>query len=170
MCPQKKRAWQKLCHHFRSGLGSHAKSFSPALPVAVVTQACQAPREGMWTPSLADIEGDPRRTHRRRISVAATFWKCNLLQSPNQALGYGVGYKPRDSGNSGVLVGLLASLVTGSREPKWDHSLFVVFLGSVVGFGVWMSQLCVLSPETVKWIEWKKCQILVNIHWLSEVY
>ena len=33
MCPQKKRAWQKLCHDFRSGLGSHVKSFSPSLPV-----------------------------------------------------------------------------------------------------------------------------------------
>ena len=109
----------------------------------------------MWTPSLADRVGDPSRAHGRGISVAAAFWKCKLLQSPNQALGYGVGCKPRDSGNSGVLVGLLPSLVTGSSEPKWDHRLWLlpVFLGGVAVFGVWVSQLCVLSPETVTWMK-----------------
>ena len=109
----------------------------------------------MWTPSLADRVGDPSRVHGRGISVAAAFWKCKLLQSPNQALGCGVGCKPRDSGNSGVLVGLSASLVTGSSEPKWDHRLWLlpVFLGGVVVFGVWVSQLCVLSPEIVTWMK-----------------
>lgn len=73
MCPQKKRAWQKLCHHFRFGLGNHVKSFLPALPVAVGTQACQAQGEGMWTLSLADRVGNPSRAHGRGISVAAAF-------------------------------------------------------------------------------------------------
>ena len=50
----------------------------------------------------------PGRACGRGNSAAATFGKCSLLQSPNQSLAYGVGGKPRDSGNSGVLVGPLA--------------------------------------------------------------
>lgn len=79
-------------------------SLSRALPGAAVTKGCRP--QGKVTRGLHLLIGEWQGG--RGNSAAATFGKCSLLQSPDQSLVYGMGGKPRDSGNSGILVGPLA--------------------------------------------------------------